>query len=198
MDLSRRFCCSSRKVASMQPSKSREFSMKRLRIMLILGLVAAVSCAASGQPLPNPAQPSPPASAPTQELPKTYLPGLGEFMGRIQADHAKLWLAAEARNWELADYELTELKEVFSDVQDLVPRYQNIPVGDMIDAIITSTVSDLEKAIAARNFAKFSTGFDKLTEACNSCHQAANRAFIRLRRPLQSNFSNQDFTPAKK
>src|SRR6516225_9130903 len=167
MDLSGRSCCSSRKVASMQPSKSREFSMKRLRIMLILGSVAAVSCAASSQPLPSPAQPSPPASAPAQELPKSYLPGLGEFMGRIQTDHAKLWLAGQARNWELAAYQLNELKEVFSDVQDLVPRYQNIPVGEMIDAIMTGTITDLEGSIATRDFSKFSASFDKLTEACN-------------------------------
>ena len=107
-------------------------------------------------------------------------------------------LSAEARNWELADYELTELKEVFSDVQDLVPRYQNIPVGDMIDAIITGTISDLDGAIATRDFSKFSAAFDNLTTACNSCHQAANRAYIAIRRPTQSNFSNQDFAPAKR
>src|SRR6516165_4747015 len=106
--------------------------MKRLRIVLILGLVTAVSCAATSQPLPNPAQQPPPSSAPTQELPKSYIPGLGEFMGRIQTDHAKLWLAGQARNWELAGYQLTELKEVFSAVQDLVPRYQNVAVGQMI------------------------------------------------------------------
>jgi len=172
--------------------------MKRLRIVLILGLVAAVSCAASSQPLPNPAQQSPPASAPTQELPKSYIPGLGEFMGRIQTDHAKLWLAGQARNWELAGYQLNELKEVFSDVQDLVPRYQNVPVGQMIDALITGTIADMEGAIAARDFSKFSTAFDELTAACNSCHQAANRPYIAIRRPMRSNFSNQDFSPAKK
>jgi len=169
-----------------------------LKALLLLACVTIFNSPAISQPTTNVPVPPAQAAPPKQELPKTYLPGLGEFMERIQADHAKLWLAGEARNWELADYQLTELKEVFSDVQDLVPRYQNIPVGDMIDAIITGTMSDLEKAIAARDFAKFSTGFDKLTEACNSCHQAANRAFIRLRRPLQSNFSNQDFTPAKK
>jgi hypothetical protein len=119
-------------------------------------------------------------------------------MGRIQTDHAKLWLAGEARNWELAEYQLGELKEVFSDVQDLVPRYQNIPVGEMIDAIITGTITDLENAIATRDFGKFSTAFDDLTTACNSCHQAANRAFIAIRRPTQSNFSNQEFSPAKR
>ena len=131
------------------------------------------------------------------ELPKSYFPGLGEFMGRIQVDHDKLWLAGEARNWDLAGYQLGELKEVFADVQDLLPRYQNVPVGDMIDAIMTGTITDLEGSIATRDFSKFSASFDKLTEACNSCHQAANRPYIAIRRPAQSNFSNQDFSPRK-
>src|SRR5262249_61946576 len=121
------------------------------RLMLLPGLCAAASAAASRRPLPNPAQQSPPASAPTQELPKSYLPGLGEFMERIQTDHAKLWLAGQARNWELAGYQLNELKEVFSDVQDLVPRYQNIPVGQMIDALITGTIPDIEGATPTRH-----------------------------------------------
>src|SRR5262249_57993805 len=117
-------------------------------------------------------------------------------MGRIQVDHAKLWLAGEARNWELAGYELGELKEVFSDVQDLVPRYQNVPVGEMIDAIITGTITDLGGAIATRDFSKFSASFDQLTTASNSCHQAANRAYITIRRTTHSKFINQDFSPS--
>jgi hypothetical protein len=172
--------------------------MKQLRMVLILGFVTASSFAARSQPVPNLLQQPPQAAAPSQDVSKSYLPGLGEFMGRIQVDHAKLWLAGEARNWELAGYQLGELKEVFSDVQDLVPRYQNVPVGEMIDAIITGTITDLEGAIAAGDFSKFSASFDNLTAACNSCHQAANRTYIAIRRPTQSNFSNQDFSPAKK
>jgi hypothetical protein len=178
--------------------RRRHMTQNQLIIVLSLGLVATFAVAATGQISSNPPQQPPQASAPSHDLPKTYLPGLGDFMGRIQTDHAKLWLAGEARNWELAEYQLGELKEVFSDVQDLVPRYQNIPVGDMIDAIITGTVTDLEGAIATHDFGKFSAAFDHLTTACNSCHQAANRGFIVIRRPTQSNFSNQDFAPAKK
>src|SRR5512132_820650 len=170
---------------------------KQLRIALSLALVAAFAVAARSQTLSTPQQ-SPQASAPSKDLPKTYLPSLGDFMRRIQPHHATPWLAGDARNWELADYQLGELKEVFSDVQDLVPRYQNIPVGEMIDAIITGTITDLENAIATRDFGKFSVAFDHLTTACNSCHQAANRAFIAIRRPTQSNFSNQEFSPAKR
>ncbi len=167
--------------------------MKRLGIALVVGLLAASTLSASSQPAS-----APPEHSPKEDRPSSYLPGLGEFMGRIQVDHAKLWLAGEARNWELAGYQLSELKEVFSDVQDLVPRYHNIPVGDMIDAIITGTITELEGAIAVRDFNKFSGSFDSLTAACNSCHQAANRGFIVIRRPTQSNFSNQDFSPAAK
>ena len=171
--------------------------MKRLGIVLVFGWMTAFGFAASSQPSNTPQQ-SPQASTPTQELSKSYLPGLGEFMGRIQVDHAKLWLAGEARNWELAGYQLGELKEVLSDVQDLVPRYQHVPVGEMIDAIIVGTITDLENAIATRDFSAFSVSFDELTAACNSCHQAANRAYIVIRRPTQSNFSNQEFSPAKR
>ena len=171
--------------------------MHSVRLLVALLSTAFFSFAASSQPA-NAPQPPLQAPAPAQELPKGYVPGLGEFMGRIEVDHAKLWLAGEARNWELADYQLTELKEVLSDVQDFVPAYQHIPVAEMIDAIIVGTVSDLEKAIAARDFNAFSASFDKLTAGCNSCHEAANKAFIAIRRPAQSNFSNQDFSPRKK
>jgi hypothetical protein len=171
-------------------------TMHRAGLLFLFGCIAAWSSAARSQ-TPNPPQPSAQASTPPQELPKSYIPGLGEFMGRIQVDHAKLWLAGEARNWELADYELTEMKEVFSDVQDFVPRYQNVPVGDMIDAIITGTITDLEKAIAKRDFNTFSAAFEQLTAACNSCHQAANRPYISVRKPSRSDFSNQDFSPGK-
>jgi hypothetical protein len=80
--------------------------MKPFAIAIIAGLATVLSFAAVLQPVPSPAQTVP--TAPSQELPKTYVPGLGEFMGRIQVDHAKLWLAGEARNWELAEYQLTE------------------------------------------------------------------------------------------
>jgi hypothetical protein len=132
-----------------------------------------------------------------QEAAKTYSRGLGDFMARIQVTHAKLWLAGEANNWELADYELGEMKETFSDVQDYVPRYHNIPVGEMIEAIMTGTIAEIESAIVTRDPSKFSAAFDKLTESCNSCHVAAGRPFIAIQRPAQSNFSNQKFTPAK-
>src|SRR6185436_14804061 len=42
--------------------------------------------------------------------------GLGEIMALQQMRHIKLWYAGSSANWELAAYELDELKEGFDDV----------------------------------------------------------------------------------
>jgi hypothetical protein len=42
---------------------------------------------------------------------KELAPGLGEYMTTIQLHAGKLWFTAKANNWELAQYELDELKE---------------------------------------------------------------------------------------
>src|SRR5258707_2706100 len=126
-----------RSVRSLRPcakptaSRLRELEMRRLGIALVVGILAASPLPASSQPAS-----APPEHSPKEDRPSSYLPGLGEFMGGIQVDHAKLWLAGEARNWELPGYQLSELKEVFSDVQYLAPRYHNIPIGHMTDPTI--------------------------------------------------------------
>jgi hypothetical protein len=48
-----------------------------------------------------------PLAVAQQEL---YRPPLGDIMGKIQLRHIKLWFAGKARNWELATYEVNEIK----------------------------------------------------------------------------------------
>ncbi|MGH6788955.1 MAG: hypothetical protein ACRECC_04655 [Pseudolabrys sp.] len=147
-----------------------------------------------------PKAPEPPKAAETPKTsatPKTYIPGLEQFMGVILTEHAKLWYAGSARNWELAEYQLGEIKEVMSDVQDLVPTFKNLPLADMLDAVITGQIADLEKAIDAKDPKKFADGYGKLTDACNACHQATGNGFVVIKRPGPGAFPNQDFSPRK-
>jgi hypothetical protein len=118
-------------------------------------------------------------------------------MNVIQTEHAKLWFAASARNWELAAYQLGEIKEIMSDVEDLYPKFKDLPLGKMLDDVITGPVADAEKALDAKDFAKFSVGYGKLTDACNACHQATGNGFIVIQRPSGQAFPNQDFRPRK-
>ena len=135
---------------------------------------------------------------PANPVKPAFTPGLGEFMTFTQIRHAKLWLAGNAGNWELADYEIDELKEGLEDVVKYVPTYKDMPVGQLIESTIMKPIAEVEQAIKARDRAKFASAFDKLSQACNSCHQATNRAFIVIQRPANSAFPNQSFTPVQR
>ena len=87
-------------------------------------------------------------------------------MGTIQLRHFKLSFAGKLRNWELAAYELDQIKESFQDAATLYP---GIPVADM--TIMAEPVQRLSEAIQTKDLQKFSVAFTELTAACNSCHQ---------------------------
>src|SRR5215831_9453561 len=164
----------------------------RHRMIVLLVVVAMLPLAANAQ------QSQPTKGAPTEivkDVPKAYVPGLEQFMNVILIEHDKLWFAGNARNWPLAAYELGEIKEVMSDVQDHVPVFKSLPLADMMDAVITKEIADLEKAVEAKDFKTFAAGYDKLTAACNACHQGTENGFIVIQRPSRPAFTNQDYRP---
>jgi hypothetical protein len=150
-----------------------------------LGLLAPVRAAEEGHP--------PHAPAATE----TYASGLGEIMSLQQMRHLKLWLAGAAKNWPLADYELDELKEGFDDVIKFFPVKDDMPIGQMAGATVMPVLPEVKSAIDAGDGTKFAAAFDKLTAACNACHQSAKHEFIVIQRPTTSPYSNQSFTPKK-
>jgi len=165
-----------------------------LRRTISLALMSALlPLAVAAQTAPPPA----PAKSAAHDAPKAYIPGLEQFMNVILTEHNKLWFAAKARNWPLAGYELGEIKEVMGDVQDQVPVFKNLPLADMLDAVIVKEIVDLEKATAAKDFKKFAAGYDKLNAACNACHRATGNEFIVVRRPARPAFTNQDYRSRK-
>ena len=124
-----------------------------------------------------------------------YLPRLGDIMAVTQLRHFKLWYAGQVRNWQLANYELAQMRASFEDAKRLSP---NIPVADT--TAITQSADEIGTAIAEKDGAKFRKAFDRLTSACNSCHQAADFGFIVIREPRMSPiqtspFSNELFRP---
>src|SRR5216684_2900106 len=95
------------------------------RLIIFLSLAVLLPLAAFAQTPSAPPVSAPPAVAPPvaprpegSHEAKSYTPGIEQFMNVIQTEHAKLWFAASARNWELAAYQLGEIKEIMSDVED--------------------------------------------------------------------------------
>jgi hypothetical protein len=123
-------------------------------------------------------------------------PGLGEIMTLNQMRHAKLWRAGEAHNWSLAAYELDELQEGFDDVVRFHPTHKDapLPLSALVPRIMGEPMQHLRRAVESKDPEAFTAAYDRLTKACNSCHQATNFGFNVVKRPMDASwFSNQDF-----
>jgi hypothetical protein len=135
--------------------------------------------------------------AAAQPAKEPYQPGLGEFMTATQLRHAKLWFAGKQNNWDLAAYEIDEIKEGLEDAARLFPTFDGIPVAEMIKTIIDPRIEELENAVRAKSSTQFTAAFDELTSGCNSCHTGASKPFIRIQRPIAPPLTNQNFAPEK-
>src|ERR1700742_1769981 len=58
-----------------------------------------------------------------QPAKERFEPGLGEFMTATQLRHAKLWFAGRENNWDLAAYEIDEIKEGLEEARTLHPTF---------------------------------------------------------------------------
>ena len=139
------------------------------------------------------------AAAGCSRQPESYAPGLGEIMTLQQMRHTKLWLAGQANNWDLADYEIKELGEGFDDVVKFHPTHEDAPVApkDAIPRMVTQPVKDLQDAITKKDKKAFEAGYDALTKACNDCHSAMNFGFNVVQRPATNPYPNQVFAPRR-
>jgi len=121
------------------------------------------------------------------------LPRLGEIMLAKQLRHIKLWFAGKQHNWDLAAYELAQIKASLAQAAIL---YSGIPVDDVL--VMDVPIRSIDKAIQSKDNAGFVKAFSELTAACNACHRKMGREFIEIKTPAESPFSNQVFAPATK
>jgi hypothetical protein len=124
----------------------------------------------------------------------SYMPSLGDMMAVIQLRHSKLWYAARVKNWPLADY---ESEQINANLREATRFYTKTPALDV--AGTDKPAALIGEAISAKDGVKFDMAFGQMTAACNSCHEAAGRAFIFVRVPTRfSPYSNQMFAPRAK
>src|SRR3984957_17639361 len=91
-----------------------------------------------------------------------YKPGLGELMTATQLGHAELWFAGKDHNWDLAAYDIDEIKEDLEDAARLHPTFEGFPVAEMIKTIINPRIERLEKAVKGNKKTEFIPPLDDL------------------------------------
>jgi hypothetical protein len=129
------------------------------------------------------------------KAPEPYVPGLGEFMtSAVQPHHIKIWMAGHADNWPLAEYEAKELRETFEDIAMYQGTWNNFPIAKLAETNLVPPLDEMDKAIKGKDEGAFKKAYDKVTAACNSCHQATGNEFVRVKTPSGADFPDQDFT----
>jgi hypothetical protein len=128
-----------------------------------------------------------------EELANTYKPGFGEFMGSVQVHHAKLWFAGTSGNWELADFEIHEIKELLEGIKKYNTDRHEVKAIGMMDPAIDS----VSEAIMRKNLQLFKDCYLTLTNTCNSCHKTTEHGFNVITIPTSPPMSNQNFSPVQ-
>ncbi|CCD98121.1 cytochrome c [Bradyrhizobium sp. STM 3809] len=125
-----------------------------------------------------------------------YVPTVSDLMiATIQPRHIRLWLAARSGNWAFSAYELGNLKGAFNRVSRAQPLVDGNSFADMNAAVMQQPIEALAQAIKQKDIAAFDRSYAELTAACNSCHQALNRAVVAIKVPQNASVADQEFAP---
>jgi hypothetical protein len=124
---------------------------------------------------------------------KELAPGLGEYMTTIQLHAGKLWFAAKAANWDLAEYELDELKETMEAAKSLNAEKNGVKISIVLDSVLQTQVAHLAESIKRKSSTEFQKSYDETLNTCNGCHTESGYKFIRIIRPAAPPVTNQQW-----
>ncbi len=115
-------------------------------------------------------------------------PGLGTVMMEYGNRLSRIYFAAKAGNWDMANYQLGEMIEV-QEVAE-VTRPARAP---LLKAFEEGYLTALGKAITAQDEAAFDTAFTSVVTGCNACHVASKGTnwksyqFVKIQVPATDN-----------
>jgi cytochrome c553 len=137
---------------------------------LLLALLMVVSCSRT-------------SASPSSGEEHADAPGLGEVMVQVGRRFETAGRAASANRFELAEFEVGELEELF---EGDVPRAKlpkegpTAQIPALAKAFLETVPPELGKAAASHDQAAFATAFQHAAAMCNACHQSAAKGFIQV------------------
>lgn len=94
--------------------------------------------------------------------------------------YARVSREIAAERWELAAYDVHELRETFED--DLLPHTwnENPAMQRAAKQFLDGPLAQLEATARTKDHATWSADFAATTKACNACHLEGKVAFIEI------------------
>jgi hypothetical protein len=168
---------------------------RRLAVLSIGGFLAASALGvaiAEGAPAP-----AAPAGGGLQIL--EFKPAFDDLMTMlVQPRHIKLYAAGQQKNWQLAAFELNEMRQALRRIGQTISNYRGSKVDNSVASIFTPSAEAMDAAIKAKDPAKFTSAYGELTASCNACHQGLEHPFLVVKVPdsaAAATYADQDFAP---
>ena len=127
------------------------------------------------------------------------LPDQSHVMKDVGYHFTNLWFAAKAKNWQLAKFYLAETRSHLRWAVRVIP-VRKTSGGDLdlrviLDGLDRTVLSDLQKAVDSQDTRGFPELYRRSLVGCYSCHQAAEKPYLRPRIPEQPEVRILTFDP---
>jgi hypothetical protein len=157
-------------------------------VLSMLGamLLARAGAAAEAAP-PVPVNNDPAALRAEIEHLKGIAQGQSLAMMQVAYNFNMLWFAARARNWPLAQFYYGDARGRLR-LALRVQSVRKISTGDLelqpiLDGLEKGAWAKLGEAIAAKDVRQFQSAYKATLAACQGCHAAAEKPYLRLKVP---------------
>jgi hypothetical protein len=124
-------------------------------------------------------------------------PGLGTVMVEYGHRMAAVWFAGEAGNWDLAQYQVIEMREIQETAE--ITRPARAPA---LKAFESNFLEPLQQATKDKDKAKFESAYNAAIQGCNSCHGSQTSPdwpqgfkFVKVQMPKDTLESIYSYTP---
>jgi hypothetical protein len=171
--------------------------MKR-RHAVAIGFAGMLVCSATFLAVAQNTNPAPGGAAPARPglVILDFKPAMDDLMTMlVQPRHVKLYYAGEARNWQLAAFQINELRSALARIGRTIPNYRNINVDTAVDTIFSERLKAVDAAVKAADPVQFDAAYKEMTSACNDCHKGMEHPFLVIKVPDSGNFPDQEFHP---
>lgn len=121
--------------------------------------------------------------------------GVGSIMSNVQLHFAKLYYAAEAKNWKLARFEVHEIEEGLEKSAILRPSEHGVQLMGLLDAFKQTQITAMKIAVEQQDINLFYNAYTESIDMCNSCHRVTGYPFIVIVKPTAPPVPNQQWEP---
>jgi hypothetical protein len=162
-------------------------------VLLVLGSTVSIAAPAASPALQTAPTPTP---FTIDEL-SAIQPGLGTVMIEYSQRMAHVWFAGEAANWDMAHYQIIEMREIQEVGETTRPAR-----APALKSFESSFLDPLDAAVMTNDKAAFEAAYTSAIQGCNSCHGSQTSAdfpqgfkFIKVQVPTNSVDSIYSYTP---